>query len=607
MKLKYTLGIILLVISQHAYCQRSQPDGSSEPSNSNSLDVVANSVTNLAQKISRAIVSQRSKTEIFSPVSIAGALSLLLLGSGGTTRSELMDLMGFSSEQINFTDIHKGFGKLFRELVSNDPSVKANVPWRENDKCNNIDYEDDDFMSSRGSFHSSAKGSRPRRDAETQSDDDENSHEIHIANGIFLDDEFNLNPLYDMTAKELYRSEVEKLDFVTKPDESTKRINVWVNESTHGKIPEIFPTPVGSNTVMVIASALYFKALWKDMFIEGGTRSRDFFPNGKNDSSIKVDMMAHGGCFPFYESTDLDARILGIPYEKNLSTMYIIKPNHSSRQVLQELVAKLDGTTINEMIDKMKMKTAIVLFPKMHISKTLDLKKVLKSLGVRSPFQQARSELSGISGDSKAMASSVESSASPEVSNQFRPAVNLPHYSRFKNKTTPANPNQLVFSRNDIDKSTTPTEMPTTLDTNMIDEEEVPTTTGASKAAKLSNKSLRLRRDVSYKTPTEVKGKPAPLSSKDFFLNKRIVKPTGGKKLRRSRRTTQNLYVSDAVHKVDLEINERGTEGGAATAISLNRSGTSVVFKANEPFLLIIRNDKTKLPIFFGSVYDPRD
>ncbi|XP_058451681.1 serine protease inhibitor 28Dc-like isoform X2 [Malaya genurostris] len=605
MKLTYTLGIVLLVISQHANCQRqqsfaSQSDGSTEPSNSNSVDIVANSVTNLAQKISRAIVSQRSKTEIFSPVSIAGALSLLLLGSGGTTRSELMDLMGFSGEQINFTDIHKGFGKLFRELVSNDPSLKANVPWRQNDKCNNVDYDDDDFTSSRGSFPGSAKGSRPRRDAEIASAEDNNTHEIHIANGIFVDDSYNLNPLYDMTAKELYQSEVEKLDFVGRPDEATKRINAWVNESTHGKIPEIFSASVGSNTVMVIASALYFKALWKDMFIEGGTRSREFFPNGKNESSIKVDMMAHGGCFPFYESPDLDARILGIPYEKNLSTMYIIKPNHSNRQVLQEMVAKLDSSTINGMIGRMKMKTAIVLFPKMHISRTLDLKKVMKTLGVRSVFHPGRSELSALSGGSN-----VQGSASPDLPNPLRPAVNLPIYPRFKNKTKPANPNQLVFSRNEDDK----TEIPTVPDTTITDEAEMaPSTTSATNSAKLSNKSLKSKRDVSYKTPTEVKGKPDPLKSKDFFLNKRIVKPTGGKKLRRrSRRATQSLYVNDAIHKVDLEINERGTEGGAATAISLNRSGTSVVFKANEPFLLLIRNDKTKLPIFFGSVYDPSE
>ncbi|XP_053694200.1 uncharacterized protein LOC128742043 [Sabethes cyaneus] len=592
MRLKYTLGIILLVTLHQTNCQRTNSEGSTDAS---SADIVANSVTNLAQKISRAIVSQRSKTEIFSPVSIAGALSLLLLGSGGTTRTELMDLMGFSNNTINFTEIHKGFGKLFRDLVSNDPSLKASVPWRENDTCNNVDY--DDFTSSRSGLPVGTKGRRNRRDAEF----DRFLHEIHIANGIFLDNAFNLNPTYDQTAKELYQSEVEKLDFVNSPHDATKHINNWVNQSTHGKIPEIFPGAVSSNTMMVIVSALYFKALWQEMFIEGGTKLRDFYPDGRNQDPIKVNMMAHGGCFPFYHSNELDASILGIPYKNKLTTMYVIKPDSSSRQVLHELIARLDGETINNMIDHMKMKTAVILFPKMHVTSTLNLKSTLKLLGVRSPFHPGRSDLSAISG----------SGSSPEQSIQARPAVNLPFYSSYKNKQKqPSNPNQLVFSRVDsnTDNEVT-TSLPTTLDSTLNEEEtDAPTTMETMEVVQATKKSLRSARDVSYKTPPETKGKADPLSSKDFFLNKRIVKPTGGKKARRSRREAlQQLFVSDAIHKVELEINERGTEGGAATAITLNRSGTNVVFRADEPFLLLIRNDQTKLPLFFGAVYDPRE
>ncbi|KAL1376560.1 hypothetical protein pipiens_016840 [Culex pipiens pipiens] len=137
MRLKFVLGAVLVLALHEATSQF-------EPSNTNNLDVVANSVTNLAQKISRAIASQKSKTEIFSPVSIAGALSLLLLGSSGVTRDELTKLMGFDNQQISFADIHKSFGKLFGELVSSEPSLNTPVPWRQNDKCNNYDYEDDE-------------------------------------------------------------------------------------------------------------------------------------------------------------------------------------------------------------------------------------------------------------------------------------------------------------------------------------------------------------------------------------------------------------------------------------------------------------------------------
>lgn len=44
----------------------------------------------------------------------------------------------------------------------------------------------------------------------------------------------------------------------------------WVNEKTHGKIPEIvsFFQP---ETKVVLASALYFKAMWETTFIDGAT------------------------------------------------------------------------------------------------------------------------------------------------------------------------------------------------------------------------------------------------------------------------------------------------------------------------------------------------
>lgn len=146
--------------------------------------------------------------------------------------------------------------------------------------------------------------------------------------------------------------------------------------------------------------------------------------------------------------------------------------------------------------------------------------------------------------------------------------------------------------------------MPTTLDTTLeTDPEENPTIVFTSSTEQPS--ARKQKRDVTYKVPSEDKNKSDPLNSKDFFSKKRIVKTTPGKKSHRTRRQAQNLYVSDAIHKVDLEINERGTEGGAATAISLNRSGTSAVMRADEPFLIVIRNDKTKLPLFYGAVYDP--
>lgn len=69
-----------------------------------------------------------------------------------------------------------------------------------------------------------------------------------------------------------------------------------------------------------------------------------------------------------------------------------------------------------------------------------------------------------------------------------------------------------------------------------------------------------------------------------------------------------DLYVSDAFHKAFLEVNEEGSEAAASTVIgiagrslNLNR----VTFRANRPFLVLIREVALNTIIFMGRVANP--
>lgn len=77
----------------------------------------------------------------------------------------------------------------------------------------------------------------------------------------------------------------------------------------------------------------------------------------------------------------------------------------------------------------------------------------------------------------------------------------------------------------------------------------------------------------------------------------------------RSKRQTNRspLFVGDIVHKVSLDIDESGTEGGAVTAVVIDRISSSFTLRLDGPFLIYLRHDNTKLPLFYGPVYDPRD
>ncbi|XP_004626850.1 antithrombin-III [Octodon degus] len=70
----------------------------------------------------------------------------------------------------------------------------------------------------------------------------------------------------------------------------------------------------------------------------------------------------------------------------------------------------------------------------------------------------------------------------------------------------------------------------------------------------------------------------------------------------------QDLYVSEAFHKAFLEVNEEGSEAAATTGImfsgrSLNPN--KVTFKANRPFLVLIREVALNTIIFMGRVANP--
>ena len=58
------------------------------------------------------------------------------------------------------------------------------------------------------------------------------------------------------------------MNFLENPVEATKAINEWVEETTEGKISELFKDTLSPETLMVLASTLYFKGTWQGNFVQ---------------------------------------------------------------------------------------------------------------------------------------------------------------------------------------------------------------------------------------------------------------------------------------------------------------------------------------------------
>jgi serpin B len=74
----------------------------------------------------------------------------------------------------------------------------------------------------------------------------------------------------------------------------------------------------------------------------------------------------------------------------------------------------------------------------------------------------------------------------------------------------------------------------------------------------------------------------------------------------------EGLYISAVVHKAFVDVNEEGTEAAAATGVVMRAMAAMPVkeepptFRADHPFLFMIRENQTGSILFMGRVTNPK-
>lgn len=149
---------------------------------------------------------------------------MIHLGANGKTYKEITDLLGFASGldiQSRSVQLHEQFGRMIRKIETTAGAELVS--------------------------------------------------QFSFAQAIFVQDNYPIRQAYKDTLKQLYESETLHVDFEGKPAETQKTINQWVSDRTKGKIKNILAeTPTGA-TKVIVATAMYFKALWASPFFEGTT------------------------------------------------------------------------------------------------------------------------------------------------------------------------------------------------------------------------------------------------------------------------------------------------------------------------------------------------
>jgi serpin B len=100
--------------------------------------------------------------------------------------------------------------------------------------------------------------------------------------------------------------------------------------------------------------------------------------------------------------------------------------------------------------------------------------------------------------------------------------------------------------------------------------------------------------------PLELKDILKSMGMKDAFSLPPIADFSGmtGKK---------DLFISNVLHKAFVAVDEKGTEAAAATAVIMMKGGIShePVFRADHPFVFLIKDNHSGSILFMGKVCNP--
>jgi len=293
--------------------------------------------TKFALSLFRELVAEDMDKDIFiSPLSISMALAMLYSGSEGATKDAMAKTLNFGN--MTLEEINREYSKLIESLENVDQAVKlliGNSVWME-------------------------KGFAP------------------IVKSGFLE---RVGTSYD--------GEIYTRDFGN--PQTVSEINGWADKNTEGKIKKIIQE-LGSELVMLLINAIYFKGEWIIRFDEALTQPQDFFlPDG---STVKVDMMSTEGNFSYYSGEN--CQVARLPYGRDKVAMYVFLPNEDVP--LDSFISSLNQTTHDEYISRLQpIGDLIVKLPKFEVEYGVKrLNDVLQKLGMEAAFDPYEANFSSI-------------------------------------------------------------------------------------------------------------------------------------------------------------------------------------------------------------------
>jgi hypothetical protein len=336
--------------------------------------------------------------------------------------------------------------------------------------------------------------------------------------------------------------------------------------------------------------------------------------------------------------------------------MYILLPSAEGATALKNFRNGLTAEIIENLISNLKNQTCVIGLPRMKLSNTLNLNNALQNLGLRSLFNPANADLSLLS---SGYGQDPVTTANPSVTHVTPMTSPLPIPQALPQPLPQASPQQLadpksndffIFSRvsensgrrnyfryddkrhglnieqwdtgfrirqirrsrrsiagkdrNDAMSSRVSYVMENIANSERnapkIDDEN-------TRYVNLEENKYRFRNASRTSRGNRRKRQSRPMDESFLrFIQSKNFPSYGLDALRNSANLKNpGLFADEVLHKVEIDVTEKGTEAAAATGVILDRAGNQKRLVADRPFLFFIRHDTTKLIFFWGTVNMP--
>ena len=294
------------------------------------------------------VLSPGTDNTVFSPVSVAAALRLALIGARGETAAQIAAALHLTGPEAAADGL-----RLLSAASAQAGSAQAGG----------------------GSGGSGAVTFR-------------------APNTMWVQAGLPLEPSFTSQVQDVAAVTVRQTDFGREPEAARTEINQLIAEQTAGKITGLLgPGTAGPLTRLVLANAVYLKAAWATPFPGGATADAPFYAAGEagqgGGPALTVRMMRLTASLPYVRGPGYQAVLL--PYQAGRLVMAVVLPDGP----LMALAPRLAGRGVGGLLGEAARQRVALALPKFRQRAAFGLTPALRQLGIEAAFSD-QADFTGI-------------------------------------------------------------------------------------------------------------------------------------------------------------------------------------------------------------------